>query len=67
MKTEKFRVTGMTCAACQANVTKATLKTKGVTSAEVNLLSGQMTAIFDETTTNEEDIIKAVNIMFTAF
>ena len=61
MKTCKFQVSGMTCAACQANVTKATLKTKGVTSAEVNLLSGQMSATFDETATNEEDIIKAVN------
>ena len=61
MKTCKFQVTGMTCAACQANVTKATLKTDGVTSAEVNLLSGQMTATFDESLTSENDIINAVN------
>ncbi len=61
MKTCKFQVTGMTCAACQANVTKATLKTNGVTSAEVNLLSGQMTATFDESLTSENDIINAVN------
>ncbi len=61
MKTSKFQVTGMTCAACQANVTKVTLKTQGVLSAEVNLLSGQMTAVFDENLTNENEIIKAVN------
>lgn len=61
MKTVKFQVTGMTCAACQANVTKATLKTDGVSSAEVNLLSGQLTATFDENTTEEKDIIDAVN------
>ncbi|MBO5064536.1 MAG: heavy metal translocating P-type ATPase [Clostridia bacterium] len=51
----------MTCAACQANVTKATLKTEGVSSAEVNLLSGQMVAAFDEAVTNENEIIKSVN------
>lgn len=61
MKTCKFQVTGMTCAACQANVTKAALKTNGVTSAEVNLLSGQLTATFDENVTNENNIINAVN------
>ncbi len=61
MKTCKFKITGMTCAACQANVTKATLKTEGVTNAEVNLLSGQLTAVFDETITNENKIITAVN------
>ena len=51
----------MTCAACQANVAKATLKTKGVSSADVNLLSGQMLTTFDEAVTNENEIIKAVN------
>ncbi len=61
MKTCKFQVTGMTCAACQANVTKAALKTNGVESAEVNLLSGQLTATFDENLTNENNIINAVN------
>lgn len=61
MKTCKFSVTGMTCAACQANVTKATLKTEGVSSAEVNLLSGQMVTTFDEAVTNENEIIKSVN------
>ncbi len=61
MKTCKFNITGMTCAACQANVTKATLKTNGVVSAEVNLLSGQMITTFDESVANENDIINAVN------
>ncbi len=61
MKTCKFQVTGMTCAACEANVTKATQKIQGVSSAEVNLLSGQMLTTFDETVTNENEIINAVN------
>ncbi len=61
MKTCKFNVTGMTCAACQANVTKAVTKLNGTEKADVNLLSGSMTVTFDETKLNEQDIIKAVN------
>ena len=30
MKTEKYNVTGMTCAACQANVTRCVSKLDGV-------------------------------------
>lgn len=44
--TEKFTVTGMSCAACQANVTKAVSKVEGVSSCNVNLLSGTMTVDF---------------------
>lgn len=40
----KFQVTGMTCAACAARVEKAARGTPGVTSADVNLLCGTMTA-----------------------
>jgi len=39
----KFRVTGMTCAACSARVEKVTKAVAGVDSAEVNLLRGTMT------------------------
>ena len=46
MKTEKYNVTGMTCAACQANVTR--------------LLANQMTVSYDESKVGEEDIIQAV-------
>ena len=38
----KFRVTGMTCAACSARVEKVSASVPGVQSAEVNLLSGTM-------------------------
>ncbi len=61
MKTEKFRVTGMTCAACQANVEKAAKKLDGVASAEVNLLAEQLTVSYDEAILADNDIIKAVN------
>ena len=61
MKTCKFNVTGMTCAACQANVTKAASKLEGTHNADVNLLSGTMTVTFDENKLTEQDIINAVN------
>ena len=61
MKTCKFNVTGMTCAACQANVTKAAMKLQGTQKAEVNLLSNSMTVTFDETKLTEQDFIDAVN------
>ena len=60
MKTGKFKITGMTCAACQANVTKAALKLDGTINADVNLLSEQMTVSFDETKLTEQDFINAV-------
>lgn len=61
MKTEKFRVTGMTCAACQSNVEKAACRLQGVQSAEVNLLSEALTVTFDESVLSAESIIDAVN------
>ncbi len=61
MKTCKFTVTGMTCAACQANVTRAVTKLQGTEKADVNLLSGTMTVTFDENKLIEQDFIDAVN------
>lgn len=60
MKTCKFSVTGMTCTACQANVTKAASKLEGTEKADVNLLSGTLIVTFDETKINEQDYINAV-------
>ena len=39
----KFKVTGMTCAACSARVEKVTAGVPGVQKCEVNLLAGTMT------------------------
>lgn len=61
MQTQKFKVSGMTCAACQANVEKAVKKLDGIDKAEVNLLKEQLTVVFEEKTTSEENIIEAVN------
>ena len=41
-KMEKFKVTGMTCAACSARVETAVSRIEGVESVSVNLLTGDM-------------------------
>lgn len=56
---ERFDVTGMTCASCQANVEKAVRKL-GVDDVNVNLVSESMNVSYDKDKISEEDIIKAV-------
>ena len=60
MKTEKYDVTGMTCAACQANVERCVRKLDGVQSVEVSLLANQMTVSYDENKVGEKTICDAV-------
>ena len=54
---KQFNVTGMSCAACSARVEKAVLKTPGVTSCSVNLLTNSMGV---EGTATDQAIIAAV-------
>lgn len=54
---DKYKVTGMSCAACQARVEKAVCKLEGVDEVNVNLLTNSMTV---EGTIDSKDIIKAV-------
>ncbi len=61
MKNCKFIITGMTCAACQANVEKAAMRLDGVENAQVNLLTEELIASYDEEKLSEENIINAVN------
>lgn len=60
MTTQKFTVTGMTCAACSAHVEKSVKKLSGVEEVQVNLLSGQMRVRYREETVSTEDILQAV-------
>ncbi len=61
MTDKKFTVSGMTCAACQANVTKTVAKLEGAESVDVNLLTGRMVVVFDETKLTAEQIKESVN------
>ncbi len=60
MKTEKYDVTGMTCAACQANVTRCVQKLDGVDNVNVSLLANQMTVSYDDEKLKPEQIMSAV-------
>lgn len=54
---KKFRVTGMSCAACSARVERAVSSLDGVDKCEVSLLTNSMTV---QGSATEEDIISAV-------
>ena len=60
MTTQKFNVAGMTCAACQANVTRTVSKLDGVDEANVSLLAGSMTVSYQEDRITPDQIIQAV-------
>ena len=60
MVEKKYQVTGMTCAACQANVSKTVSKLDGVDTVDVNLLSGTMKVSYDENRITELKMAKAI-------
>lgn len=61
MSKETFDVFGMTCAACQANVTKAVSRLPGVESADVSLIANTMKVDFDPARTSVQSIEQAVD------
>ena len=60
MRTEKYDITGMHCAACSSAVERVTRKLPGVTRSEVNLTTGIMNIAYDDSQTTPEDICKKV-------
>ncbi len=56
----KYAVGGMSCAACQASVERAVSRLCGVSEVSVSLMTASMTVEFDENTTSEADIFRAV-------
>ena len=57
---EKFNITGMTCASCQANVLKVVEKLDGTSDVNVNLLTNSMSVNIDDSKLSKLDVIKAV-------
>ena len=57
---QRFRVGGMSCAACSAHVEKSVSAVPGVSVVQVNLLAGSMTVEYDEAVCDAEKIIAAV-------
>lgn len=60
MVTEKYKITGMTCAACSSAVERVTKKLEGVVENNVNLTTGILTITYDETKISQEDVIAKV-------
>ncbi|MGD9559427.1 MAG: heavy metal translocating P-type ATPase, partial [Oscillospiraceae bacterium] len=60
MQTTKFDVTGMSCAACAANIEKTVNKLPGVENAQVNLLANSMVASYDDAMVDAAAIAGAV-------
>ncbi len=61
MITKKYKVTGMSCAACQASVERAVCAVPGVENVAVSLMTNSMTVEFDETLAGDEILYKAVS------
>ena len=57
---QRFRVGGMSCAACSAHVEKSVSAVPGVSVVQVNLLAGSMTVEYDEAVCDAGKIIAAV-------
>ena len=60
MKKQRFNVTGMSCAACQAAIERTVGKMDGVQSAVVNLLANTLTTEYDETKVTNEAICSRI-------
>ena len=57
---QRFRVGGMSCAACSAHVEKSVSAVPGVSTVQVNLLAGSMAVEYDEAVCDAGKIIAAV-------
>jgi len=53
-------VQGMTCAACSARVQRTLERTLGVSTANVNLMTGSATVSYDPASTSPERLVEAV-------
>ena len=60
MKTEQYIISDMSCAACSASVNRVITRLDGVTECDVNLITGKMTVIYDETKTGQADFVRVV-------
>ena len=61
MATKTFKVNGMKCVHCKANVENALKALNGVVSAEANLEDANVTVEYDESKVNPSEIKEAVD------
>lgn len=60
MREERYRISGMSCAACSASVERVTRRLEGVAESDVNLTTECMRIVYDESQVNQEMIIAKV-------
>lgn len=60
MREEKYRISGMSCAACSASVERVTRRIEGVAESDVNLTTECMRIVYDENLVNQEMITAKV-------
>lgn len=60
MREEVYNITGMSCAACSSAVERVTRKLDGVERSDVNLTTGKMTIVYDESKVTPEMIMSKV-------
>lgn len=60
MKTEIYKVDGMTCASCSSAVERVTKKLEGVESSVVNLSTEKLTITYNEIALEKESILEVV-------
>lgn len=60
MKTQKFKISGMSCSACSSHIENAVRKLDGIKNANVNLLANTLDVTFNEQLITDELIIKTV-------
>lgn len=60
MVTKQYIISGMSCAACSASVTRVVSRLQGVTACDVNLITSKLTVEFDETVVTENDFKRVV-------
>jgi copper chaperone CopZ len=61
IKTIEFRISGMSCASCEAHVNHEVNKLNGIVNSKISYENGNAIIEFDQTKTNELEIEKAIN------
>ena len=61
IKSTEYKISGMTCASCEAHVNHEVNKLNGIVNSKTSYENGNAIIEFDETKTNELEIEKAIN------
>lgn len=61
IKTTEYKISGMTCASCEAHVNHEVNKLNGIVNSKTSYKNGNAIIEFDVTKTNELEIEKAIN------